>query len=90
MACNFTRDELSGVVIDTLNQVLGREDISEETQLEADLGLDQQARELLFFSIEKSVIRVGCAFKKFTTVTCGKAPTVGAIIDLIGKDFGIA
>ena len=89
MACNYTRDELSAVIIDTLNQVLGEENITEDTEPEADLGLDKQARELLFFSIEKSVIRVGCSFKKFNTQACGKAKTVGAIVDLIAKDFGI-
>jgi hypothetical protein len=90
MACNFTRDELSGLVIDTLNQVLKREDISEETELDADLGLDRQAREMLFFPIDKSVIRVGCEFHKFTTTACGKAKTVGAIIGLIADDFSIS
>ena len=89
MPCNFTRDEVSAIVIDTLNQVLNEENITEESELEADLGLDGQARELLFFPIEKSVIRVGCKFKKYTPTTCGKAKTVGDIVDLISKDFGI-
>ena len=89
MPCNYTRDEVSAIVIDTLNQVLNEENITEETELEADLSLDQQARELLFFPIDKSVIKVGCEFKKFTTTTCGKAKTVGDIVDLISKDFGI-
>lgn len=90
MPCNYTRDELSNVIIDTLNQVLSKENITEESELEADLGLDKQARELLFFSIEKSVSRVGCAFDKLTTTTCGKAKTVGAIVNLVATDFGIA
>ena len=89
MPCNYARDEVSEVVIDTLNQVLNEENITEESELEADLGLDQQARELLFFPIEKSVIKVGCKFKQFTTKSCGKATTVGVIVDSICKDFGI-
>lgn len=89
MPCNYTRDEVSATVVDTLNQVLGEEDITEESELDADLGLDVQARELLFFPIEKSVIKVGCKFKKFTTTACGKAKTVGDIVDLICKDFGV-
>jgi hypothetical protein len=76
-------------VIDTLNQVLKDETITEESEFDADLGLDQKAKELLFFPIEKSVIKVGCKFKKFTTKTCGKARNVGEIVDVIAEDFGV-
>ena len=89
MPCNSTRDEISDLVIDTLNQVLKEENITEESELEADLGLDKKARELLFFPIEKSVIKVGCKFKKFTTATCGKAKDVGQIVNAIAKDFNV-
>jgi hypothetical protein len=89
MSCSYTRDEISDVVIDTLSQVLKEENITEESELEADLGLDRKARELLFFPIEKSVIKVGCKFKKFTTTSCGKASAVGDIVDIIAKDFEV-
>ena len=90
MPCNITRDEISDIVIDTLNQVLKEENITEETELDGDLGLDRHARELLFFPIRDSVFRVGCKFKKFTTTSCGKASNVGAIVDIIAKDFDVA
>lgn len=89
MACNATRDEVSSAVIDALVQVLKNDTITEDTELDADLGLDKQARELLFFPIEKNVQRVGCEFKKFNTASCGKAKDVAAIIDIICKDFGV-
>lgn len=89
MPCNSTRDEISDRVIDTLNQVLDEENITEESELESDLGLDKKARELLFFPIEKSVIKVGCKFKKFTTASCGKAKDVSQIVNAIAKDFGV-
>lgn len=77
-------------MIDTLNQTLKKQNITEETELDGDLGLDKQAREFLFFPIRDSVFRVGCKFKKFTTVSCGKASNVGAIVDIIVKDFDVA
>jgi hypothetical protein len=89
MACNATREEVSSAVIDALVQVLDDVTITEDTELDGDLGLDKQARELLFFPIEKNVQRVGCKFKKFTTKSCGKAEDVGGIIDIICEDFGI-
>jgi len=89
MPCNSTRDEISDRVIDTLIQVLKEENITEESELEADLGLDKKARELLFFPIEKSVIKVGCKFKKFTTASCGKAKDVSQIVNAIAKDFNV-
>jgi hypothetical protein len=90
MTCNATREEVSSAVVDALIQVLDDDTITEDTELDGDLGLDKQARELLFFPIEKNVQRVGCKFKKFTTKSCGKAKNVGAIIDIISEDFGIA
>jgi hypothetical protein len=89
MACNATRDDVSSAVIDALVQVLHDDTITEDTELDADLGLDKQARELLFFPIEKNVQRVGCQFKNFTAQACGKAKDVAAIIEVICKDFGI-
>jgi hypothetical protein len=89
MACNATRDEVASAVIDALVQVLDDDTITHDTEPDGDLGLDKQARELLFFPIEKNVQRVGCKFKKFTPNSCGKAKNVGAIIDIICEDFGI-
>ena len=90
MPCITSRDEISDLVIDKLNEVLDKKNITEETELDGDLGLDKQARELLFFDIRDSVLRDGCKFKKFTAVSCGKASNVGAIVDIIAEDFDVA
>jgi hypothetical protein len=89
MACSYTRENVSDIVIEVLEQLLGEEDITEESEFDEDLGVDDNAKALLFFPIKMSVEKVGCLLKKFTSQSCKKAATVGDIVDGICKDFGI-
>jgi hypothetical protein len=89
MACSFTRQDVSDIVIEVLEQLLGKKFITEQSQFDEDLGVDDTAKALLFFPIKMSVEKVGCMLKKFNSQTCQKAKVVGDVVDAISKDFGI-
>lgn len=89
MACSYSRDEVSEIVIEAIEQLLGKQFVTEESEFDEDLGIDDAAKGLLFFPIKMSVEKVGCLVKKFNSQTCQKAKTVGDIVDAICKDFGL-
>ncbi|HKC64977.1 MAG TPA: hypothetical protein VKB86_15150 [Pyrinomonadaceae bacterium] len=89
MACSFTRQDVSDIVIEVIEQTLGVQFVTEQSNFEEDLGVDSDAQALLFFPIKMSVEKVGCLLKQFNAQTCQNAKTVGDIVDAICKDFGI-
>lgn len=90
MACSFSRQDVSDIVIEVIEQTLGKQFVTEQSEFDQDLGIDSDAQALLFFPIKMSVEKVGCMLTKFNAQTCQKANKVGDIVDAICKDFGIA
>lgn len=88
MACSYTRDEVSAIILEVFNSQFGTDDITEDTELgDNGLGADDTAKGFFFFPIKMSVEKVNCTFKQFSADACRNAETVGDIIDAAFNDL---
>ena len=87
MACSYTKTEVSEIVVEVINKLEHREDISEESEFGSDIMADEFARELYFSPIKTNVEKEGCSLNNFSTSDCAQAKKVQDIVDAVWKDF---
>ncbi|HZT60678.1 MAG TPA: hypothetical protein VFA21_18885 [Pyrinomonadaceae bacterium] len=92
MACGYTRDDIEEIVVNVYSGILKDPSLTKDSRfgMGNEIPIDDNAKRLFFFPIEKSVDRVpDCILKKFSPDVCQKAKTIGDVIDAICKEFKI-
>ena len=86
MPCSYSRDDVSGIVVDVLRQLHDDETITEESVFSRDIKVDDFAKRLYYFPIKMSVEKIDCMLKEFSPDDCERARKVKSIVDAVWKD----
>lgn len=92
MACNYTPDEIEGIVVDVYRKQLDDNSITRFSRFGPgkEIDIDGDARRAFFFPIKQNVDRPpDCVITKLTPEDVQSAKTVGEIIDAIVDEFEI-
>lgn len=88
MACNYTRKDVSRLVLEVLRHIHDRPSIVEATVFGPQgINADAAFRRTYFFPIKMSVEKVDCILRNFSPADCENAETVGDIVDAVWDDL---
>jgi hypothetical protein len=87
MACNYTRQEISEIVVGVISDIENDATITEESEFSPqDINNDATFRSGYYDPIRMSVEKDGCLLTKFSPADCEKASSVGDIVNAVWKD----
>jgi hypothetical protein len=88
MACNYTRKDVSRLVLEVLRHIHDRPTIVEATVFGPQgINADPTFRRTYFFPIKMSVEKVDCILKSFSPSDCENANSVADIVDAVWDDL---
>ncbi len=87
MACKCTKFEIEFLIIGALCVALRRSDVTTDSTLEGDLGLDKLAKRRLFTPVKRAVDHDDCDLKKVRRKDFEGFKSVQDIIDAVNKEF---
>ena len=87
MTGKYTREQISGLILDILRGLHFRQDITEESRYGVDLLVDEGVKTLTYYPIVMHLQKLGCILVDFNSMDCEKAESVKDIVDAVWNDL---